>query len=149
VTGIVVDYRGGDRFDVDVRGHVVVVDQPVADGGGDAGPTPAELFVASVAACVAYYARRYLARHGLAADGLRVTASFAMGTDRPARVAGIDVEVMVPGALPPGRMAGLEAVVAHCTVHNSIVQAPVMAIRVVSGVPVMRSAQASTAVEAR
>ncbi len=28
-----------------IRGHEVVVDQPVADGGTDAGPTPTELFV--------------------------------------------------------------------------------------------------------
>jgi putative redox protein len=135
MTSIGVDYRDGDRFDIDVRGHVVTVDQPVADGGSDAGPTPTELFVASLAGCVAHYARRYLARHDLSADGLRVTARFATSMDRPLRVTAIDVDVVVPVDLSPGRAAALSAVVSHCTVHNSIVRAPAVAIRVRTGIP--------------
>jgi len=62
---IAVTHVSGDRFAIQVRGHRLVVDQPVADGGQDAGPTPTELFVGSLAACVAFYARRFLARHDL------------------------------------------------------------------------------------
>ena len=64
-----IDYETGDRFTIDVRGHRLVTDQPGRDA--DAGPTPTELFVASLAACVAFYARRFLARHHLDAAGLR------------------------------------------------------------------------------
>jgi putative redox protein len=39
-------------------------------GGGDVGPTPTELFVAGLASCVAFYARRYLRRHDIDAEGL-------------------------------------------------------------------------------
>src|SRR4051794_23959986 len=60
-----------ERFEVAVRGHTLVVDQPDT---GDTGPTPVELFVAGLASCVAVLARRYLERHHLAADGLAVTA---------------------------------------------------------------------------
>ncbi len=57
-----VAYRCGDRFDINVRGHVIRNDQPVGDGGENTGPTPTELFIASLASCVAFYARRYLDR---------------------------------------------------------------------------------------
>ena len=30
----------GDQFQVDIRGHTLVVDQPAAEGGRDEGPTP-------------------------------------------------------------------------------------------------------------
>lgn len=103
-----------------MRGHRLVCDQPVADGGGDQGPTPTELFVASLAACVAFYARRFLARHHLDATGLRVEADFTMSTDRPARVAIITLRLLLPQPLEANRRQALRAVVDHCTVHNSL-----------------------------
>ena len=80
---LTVAHQGGDRFRIRVRGHEIDVDQPVGDGGEDTAPTPTELFVAGLASCVAFYARRYLARHGLPADGLEVTAEYE--TWQPAR----------------------------------------------------------------
>jgi putative redox protein len=57
-------FRSGERYEVTLRGHRVTVDQPAALGGDDGAPTPTELFVASLATCVAFYAGRYLTRHG-------------------------------------------------------------------------------------
>jgi len=116
--------RGDDRYEIDVRGHRIVVDQPTDGGGTDAGPTPTELFVASVASCTAHYAGRFLARHGIDADGLAVTCSFGFATDRPARVGWIDMTLDVPSGLPDTRLDGLRAVVEHCTVKNSLVTPP-------------------------
>jgi LmbE family N-acetylglucosaminyl deacetylase/uncharacterized OsmC-like protein len=118
-----VEHRGGDKFDINVRGHTITVDQPVKDGGVDAAPTPTELFVASLASCVAFYARRYLARHNLPEEGLAVEATFEMGS-KPARVSGIDVRLIVPGCVPAGRRDALLAVAKHCTVHNTLAMTP-------------------------
>ena len=52
---IAVSYLGGDRLHIDVRGHELSADQPVEDGGGDTAPTPTELFVAGLSACVGFY----------------------------------------------------------------------------------------------
>ena len=84
-----VAHQTGDRFELQVRGHQLLCDQPTSDGGTDQGPTPTELFVASLAACVGFYARRFLARHQLDAAGLGVEAAYTMSPDRPARVATI------------------------------------------------------------
>jgi uncharacterized OsmC-like protein len=119
-----VEHLAGDSFVVGVRGHRVVVDQPVANGGDDLGPTPTELFVSGLAACVAFYAERYLRRHSLPVAGLAVDASFDLSTDRPARVSDIRLHVTVPPELPETRRGAFLRVVEHCTVHNSIVQAP-------------------------
>src|SRR6266508_663372 len=117
-------YEAGDRFTIEVRGHRLVVDQPMADGGDDTGPTPTELFVASLAACVGFYAERFLRRHGLPTDLLRVDCNASMSTDRPARVAAITLRMAGLPELSEKRRDGLRAVVEHCTVHNSIRQAP-------------------------
>ena len=121
---IQVGFVAGEAYEITVRGHQVVVDQPVTAGGLDTAPTPTELFVASLASCVAFYAGRYLTRHGYSRDGLAVSASFTMASDRPARVGAIRLTVQVPADLPEQRRAALQAVASHCTVHNTLASPP-------------------------
>ncbi|MGW5345625.1 OsmC family protein [Streptomyces sp. HUAS TT3] len=115
---------GGDAYAVDVRGHRFLVDQPVEAGGTDRAPTPTELFAASLATCVAFYAGRYLHRHDLPRKGLRVRTEFTMAADRPARVAVVRLVIVPPPELPEQRRSGLLAVASHCTVHNTLHQPP-------------------------
>jgi uncharacterized OsmC-like protein len=126
-----VRYEGGERYEITVRNHGVLVDQPFDAGGGDSAPTPTELFVASLASCVAFYAGRYLSRHSLSREGLAVSVAYVMAADRPARVAAIDLTVSVPGSLPADRWPALRAVVEHCTVHNTLAKPPAVRIELV------------------
>lgn len=123
-----VRFESGESYEVAVRGHRLLVDQPADAGGQDAAPTPTELFVASLATCVAFYAGRYLTRHGASRDGLTVSVSYQMATDRPARVTDIRLTVRVPADLPPERWPALRAVISHCTVHNSLTTPPSVSI---------------------
>ncbi len=119
-----VTFVAGESYEAVARGHRIVVDQPVDSGGADKAPTPVELFVASLATCVAFYAGRYLTRHGYDRDGLTVSAGFTMASDRPARVSDIRLIVRVPVGLPAERRPTLLAVVKHCTVHNTLISQP-------------------------
>jgi uncharacterized OsmC-like protein len=118
-----VDHKEGDLFEIGIRHHLIHVDQPAEAGGSDAAPTPVELFVASLASCVGVYVRRYLARHGLPAEGLSVAAEFDMA-DRPARVGQVHVSIDVPHGVPDERRDALLAVASHCTVHNTLEDPP-------------------------
>ena len=121
--------ESGVRFSAKVGRHELTFDQPIEAGGTDLGPTPTDVFVASLAGCVAYYAERFLARHGHSADGLRVTADFTMA-QHPARVAAVEIDVRVPDELNETTRRALQAVVEHCTVHNSLVDAPAVSIAI-------------------
>jgi uncharacterized OsmC-like protein len=121
---ITVAHAGGEAYAVATRGHALMTDQPEDAGGTDAGATPTELLVASLASCVAYYVGRYLVRHGLRREGLTVTAEFSMATGRPARVGDVRLRIEVPGGVPAQRRAALLAVAEHCTVHNTLQQKP-------------------------
>ncbi|QNE74346.1 OsmC family peroxiredoxin [Streptomyces finlayi] len=114
----------GDVYAADIRGHRFQVDQPVEAGGTDSAPTPTELFAASLATCVAFYAGRFLRRHDLDQAGLRVRTEFTMATDRPARVASMRVTIVPPPGLPEKRRAALFAVASACTIHNTLHQPP-------------------------
>ncbi|HEY6202558.1 MAG TPA: OsmC family protein [Candidatus Limnocylindria bacterium] len=134
---ILVVREAGVRFTADVRGHRVTYDQPIEAGGTDAGPTPTESFVASLAGCAAYYVERFLERHGLSADGLSVAADFSMA-QHPSRVDVVEITIELGGELPDALRAPLLAVAQHCTVHNSIAAAP--DVRIELGTRVARGA---------
>jgi uncharacterized OsmC-like protein len=119
-----VAFVAGESYEALVRGHRIAVDQPADSGGNDNAPTPVELFVASLATCVAFYAGSYLTRHGYGRDNLTVSAGFAMASDHPARVCEIRVTVRVPASVPAKHRPALRAVARHCTVHNTLISEP-------------------------
>lgn len=131
---LTVQHLDGDRFSIEIRGHTITVDQPEEAGGADTAPTPTELFIAGLASCVAFYARRYLARHGIPADGLRVSADFAIG-GKPARVTEIRVCVTPPQQLPAERRDAFLAVASHCTIHNTLAEPPRVDIALTASAP--------------
>ncbi|MEH0820115.1 MULTISPECIES: OsmC family protein [Micromonospora] len=125
-----VRFAAGESYAVAVRGHQMLVDQPLEAGGDDAAPTPVELFVASLATCVAFYAGRYLTRHGLDRDGLGVSVTYRMAAGRPPRVADIRLSLRLPQGFPQARTQALLAVASHCTVHNSLTTPPAVTVDV-------------------
>src|SRR3954453_16813246 len=87
-------YAGGVKFEIAVRGHRVVCDQPVENGGADEGMSPPEFLLASLATCGGFYAAQYLKTRGLPADGLQVRVT-AKKVSHPARLGSFDLEVSV------------------------------------------------------
>ena len=123
-----VSHLGGAEFSVGIRGHELVVDQPRTAGGEDAGPTPTELFVASLAACVAFYGRSFLHRRGLP-DTVSVSARWGMAL-RPASVGRITLRIEAPG-VPADRQDAFRRAIEHCTVHNTLLARPEISFEVI------------------
>jgi uncharacterized OsmC-like protein len=124
---VTVTHQAGDQFRIDIRGHQLWVDQPHRDAE-EAGPTPTELFVTSLAACVGHYAASFLRRHELAYRGLRVECDWAMRAAQPARVGRIRLRVMPPGEVPEPQRAALHEAMEQCVVHNSLRQPPAVTV---------------------
>ncbi|HTW19079.1 MAG TPA: OsmC family protein [Mycobacteriales bacterium] len=128
MAAITATHIASDQFLLDIRDHGLLVDQPASEGGWDSGPTPTELFVGGLVACVAHYAHRYLVRHELDTDNLRVTGDWELSPEGPARVARVAIRIDVPDSVPQARRAALLAVASHCTVHNSLANAPTVTV---------------------
>lgn len=126
---LTVTYRGGTRFDVTSGGHTVTVDQPRDEGGADAGMSPVELFVGSLAACVGYFASRFCARHGIPAEGLAIDVEWSTA-ERPHRVGAVALRLRLPVAVTPEQEERLLKVVHGCTVHQSLLVPPTVEILV-------------------
>ncbi len=125
---LTVAYHGGTRYDITSGRHRIVTDQPVEDGGQGAGMSPVELFVGSVASCVAYFVGRFCERHNIPREGLSVDADWATA-EGPHRVGQINVAIHLPHRLTPDLKERLLKVAHGCTVHQSIAVAPTVAIQ--------------------
>ena len=123
-----VSYHGNRRYDIKSGKHRVVTDQPVEDGGQDAGMGPVELFVGSVASCVAYFVGQFCARHDISREGLTVEAEWEMA-EGPHRVGQINLAIHLPHRMTAELKERLLKVAYACTVHQSIAVASNVAIK--------------------
>jgi uncharacterized OsmC-like protein len=59
VTDVVVRSQAGLSQTIDIRRHHLTADEPISDGGEDAGPNPYELLLSALGACTAITVRMY------------------------------------------------------------------------------------------
>lgn len=123
-----VRYLDGVQFVAETRGHRLVSDQPLENGGKDRGMTPPEFLLASLGTCAAYYALQYLKTRKLPADGLMVNVT-AEKAAQPARLGSFRIEVSVAD-LPESHLNGIERAVHACLIHNTLLHQPVIEVSV-------------------
>jgi putative redox protein len=119
---VLVRSLGDSKFVVDARGHRVICDQPLDNGGSDEGMSPPEFLLASLATCAAYYAAQYLKTRKLPAEDLQVRVS-AEKAVQPARLASFHIEITAPG-LDERHQAGVLRAAKACLIHNTLLGAP-------------------------
>jgi len=116
------------QVEVAARGHRVLCDQPVGNGGEDAGMSPPEFLLASLATCAGYYAAQYLKTRGLDSEGLeiRVSAEKAL---QPSRLSIFRVDVILK-TLDPRHEAALSRSVKSCLIHNTLLAGPIIKVAI-------------------
>jgi putative redox protein len=127
---LTVTHRGAHRFEVNVEGRRLLVDEGAAAGGRNSGPTPTELLAASLASCAAAHAESFLSAHGVPTAGLSTACHYRLSADRPARVADMDVTVTVAADLTADLRLALLKAVEECMVGNTLRMPPLIHIMV-------------------
>jgi putative redox protein len=131
---VTVQHLGDVQFEIRARQNSIISDQPVENGGSDAGMTPPELLLASLASCAAYYAVDYLRKHDLYVDGVNVKLAAAKEKNPP-RLDHFELSVAAPRELTPGQQVALERWVHNCLIQNTLMHPPSIRINVESAVP--------------
>src|SRR5262249_42264206 len=118
----------GFRTEVEVGGHRLVVDEPIAVGGADHGPTPYEMLLAGLGACTAMTLRIYadrrkwlLARANVSLTHRKVPAKDCIDCDtKPAKMDVVDRVITLEGALTEEQKAKLREIAERCPVHQTM-----------------------------
>ncbi len=110
--------QNGFRHSVKVRDHQLTVDEPVDEGGEDAGPTPQELLAASLATCTAITIEMYARRKGWDVGDLEVECDYQPAERGcPTR---FTLVLRFPDTLSDEQAAKLRIVAAKCPIHRTL-----------------------------
>lgn len=128
---VVVSEAGDGKFAqlVSVGGrHAMTADEPLDHGGGDTGPSPYDLLLASLGACTSMTLRMYADHKGLALDHVAVTLSHQKIHAKDCencesdsgRVDVIEREISVEGNLDAAERERLLEIADKCPVHKTL-----------------------------
>jgi putative redox protein len=111
--------RSGYLHEVDVNGHLVVVDEPEDSGGTDKGPSPTDLLAASLASCTAITIAMYVDRKGWSIEGMEVSVE-SPGTPKSGEAASFVVTLALPEDLDAEQIERIRTIAAKCPVHRTL-----------------------------
>jgi len=128
---VVVDYLGGMKFSAQCGKHAITIDLPLGQGGSDSGPTPPDIFLASLASCVGVYVAGFCKNHSLNAAGMKITIR-AEKVQNPGRLDQFAIDISLPNVVVGDKRDAVLAVARKCLIHNTIEQHPAIAINLVT-----------------
>ncbi|OYO27846.1 OsmC family protein [Janthinobacterium sp. PC23-8] len=105
------------RHIVHVRDHILSADASVAEGGGDSGPSPHDLYDAALSACKALTVLWYAKHKGIALDNVEVSTERDASEERKG-VYRLAVSLHLSGDLSDAQREELLEVAAKCPVHK-------------------------------
>ena len=120
----------GYQATVQVRGFTIISDEPIEDGGTNAGPSPKELLLAALGACAAITAKMYANRKGWALEGVEIDLSTARHKtpDYPAYTGEGDFvhefrqRIVFKGDLTHEQKLRLLEIAGKCPVHRALTE---------------------------
>ena len=118
-----VSFPGGVAVDATYEGQTVHTDQPVSAGGAGTAMAPFDLFFASIATCMAFYALRFCQQRDIATEGLGLTLEPIRESD-PKHVSLVRVSLQLPEGFPEKYVPAIERSVDLCAVKKHIVDPP-------------------------
>jgi putative redox protein len=108
----------GYAMHITVGPHTLRADEPVDKGGTDSGPTPHEMLLSALAACISMTLRMYATRKGwpLANAHVRVTG----GPSADGTGYAVNCRVGLEGPLDAEQRARLIDIAQRCPVHRTL-----------------------------
>lgn len=125
---ITVRTEQGYRTAIHIRNHTIIADEPVQDGGTDAGPTPMEMLLGTAGACIAVTTQAYARRKGWQLDGVSVELKmerirredYPAYTGDAAFIHEIREHITFEGTLTDGQRERLLTIAGKCPVHLTL-----------------------------
>ena len=111
------DAGTGMRHTVSVRDHTFTVDEPPANGGEDAGPTPHDVYDAALGACKALTMLWYARRKGIALRDIEVVVDRDDSAERQG-IYRLKASLRLSGDLSDAQRDELLKVAGKCPVHR-------------------------------
>lgn len=124
-----VTFPGGVGVDATFKGHTIHTDQPIAAGGADEALSPFDLFLASMATCMGYYALRFCQERSLPTEGLGLELEPVKDVERK-RVGELRIVLKLPEGFPEKYREAIRRSVDQCAVKKHVLEPPAFSLTV-------------------
>lgn len=118
-----ISFPGGAAVDARFKGHTVRTDQPEKAGGRDTGPSPFDLFLASLGTCTGYYAARFCELKGIDPRRLALRLETVRDAERK-RLGKVRIELELPPDFPDKYRKAIVRAADQCAVKRHILEPP-------------------------
>lgn len=120
---ITVRHVGDMEFETQIGKHKLTIDIPPENKGKDRGPTPPQLFIASLASCIAVFAASYCNTAGINSEGLTVQLSYDKLT-QPSLLGNFKAVITIPHGDVGTKEKSVIRAAEHCLIHETIRSSP-------------------------
>jgi uncharacterized OsmC-like protein len=120
---ITVTHLGDMAFETHIGNHTLTIDLPPENNGKDRGPTPPQLFIASLSSCIAVFVTSYCNNAGINSERLSVTLSYDKLTN-PSLLGNFKARIKVPKGDTEKREKAVIRAAEHCLIHETIRSSP-------------------------
>lgn len=120
---IEITFDGGKVVTAHSGSHTIKTDQPVKAGGEDSGPSPFELYLASIGTCAGIYVKSFCDNRQIPAGNIKIIQKtvFDKETDLPVSVT---IDIKLPPDFPEKYKDSILHVAGLCKVKKSIANPP-------------------------
>jgi ribosomal protein S12 methylthiotransferase accessory factor len=117
-----VAFPGGAAVEASAKGHTIRTDQP-APFGSDSAPAPFDLFIASIATCMGYYALRFCQERAIPTEGLGLSVETVRDPEKK-RLSTIKASLTLPPGFPEKYAGAIQRAVDQCAVKKHMIEPP-------------------------
>jgi putative redox protein len=125
-----VTFPGGVAVEATYRGHTIRTDQP-APLGEDSAMSPFDLFFASVATCMGFYALRFCQERNISTQGLGVSLAPYRDPELK-RTTKVKIDLTLPEEFPAKYRDAILRAVDQCAVKKHVMHPPEFEIALVA-----------------
>jgi putative redox protein len=118
-----ITFPGGKKVQAEVRGFMVMTDQPQTSGGSGSAPSPFDLFLASIGTCAGYYVMAFCQQRGIPTDNIELTLNTVRNEEKHL-VERIDVAISLPESFPERYVAACIKSAEQCAVKRHLHEPP-------------------------
>jgi putative redox protein len=129
---ISISFPGGVAVDATFNGHTIRTDQP-KPLGGDSAMSPFDVFLASIGACMGFYALRFCQQRQIPTEGLGLKLEPQRSADGK-HVDSLRAELQLPDGFPQKYTEAIRRAIDHCTVKRHLLEPPAIELALMEGV---------------
>ena len=122
-----ITFEGGKVVTAHTRGHLIRTDQPLDNGGGNAAPTPFDLYLASIGTCAGVYVKSFCDNRSIPTENIMIIQRTVFDNETGLPV-DITIDIKLPPDFPEKYKDSVISVAELCKVKKSIAKPPVFKI---------------------